>query len=410
MKLASGNRLWIQQNPILSQYPYLTEDTECEVVIIGGGIIGAICAYYFTEAGINTILVDRNIIGYGSTSANTSILQYEVDYDLMELREKIGLEQAVKGFKLCAQAVSDLEKVISQLKDKCDFNLRECFYYTANKSDVRKLESEYNLRKEQGFAVEFLDHKAAQEKFSFPVEAGIYSYQGAAQIDPYRFAHAVLSQAKDKGLHIFENTEIIHTENKANHVVLQTNNHKKIVTKKIVIATGYEGREYFKQRIVHLTRSFNLVTKPVKAFTGWYHRCIIRDNESPYTYLRDTGDNRIIIGGQDVKVGGKNSGMAQLKDIEQVIEAKYALLEGKLKSYFSQISNLEVEYKFNGVFGETKDGLPYIGEHEDYPNSYFCLCYGSNGILYGIQGGQLLRDLYLGTNRRSELELYKFNR
>lgn len=409
MKLVSGNRLWIQTNPILSQYPYLTENTECEVAIIGGGIIGAICAYYFTEAGIDTILVDRNIIGYGSTSASTSILQYEVDYDLTELQAKLGLEQALQGFKLCAQAVNDLEKIISNFKDKCDFSLRECFYYTANKSDVRQMEREYKLRKEQGFAVEFLDHKAAKGRFSFPVEAGIYSSQGAAQIDPYRFVHALLTKATDNGLRIFENTEIIEQKNSGGYVELETNNHKKIQTKKVLIATGYEGRDYFKKRLVSLTRSFTLATKPVKAFTGWYHRCIIRDNESPYTYLRDTGDGRIIIGGQDMKVGGKNSGMAQLKDIEEVVESKYALLEANLNSYFPEISDLEVEYKFNGIFGETKDGLPYIGEHEDYPNYYFCLCYGSNGILYGIQAGQILRDLHLGT-KRPELELYKFNR
>jgi glycine/D-amino acid oxidase-like deaminating enzyme len=95
--------------------------------------------------------------------------------------------------------------------------------------------------------------------------------------------------------------------------------------------------------------------------------------------------------------------------MESFLENKYSTLENKLKSFFPQIKDIEVEYKFNGVFGVTSDGLPYIGEHPDHPNTFFCLSYGSNGILYGIVGAQMLRDLYLGEVRK-ELKLFRFGR
>jgi glycine/D-amino acid oxidase-like deaminating enzyme len=36
-----------------------------------------------------------------------------------------------------------------------------------------------------------------------------------------------------------------------------------------------------------------------------------------------------------------------------------------------------------GYFGETKDGLPYIGKHPNFPSAYFVLGFG-NGITFSI--------------------------
>ena len=74
MNLVSGNMLWTKINKIPNKYTYLSEDIKCDVLIIGAGITGAICAHYFTMAGVDTAIVDKNIVGYGSTSASTSIL------------------------------------------------------------------------------------------------------------------------------------------------------------------------------------------------------------------------------------------------------------------------------------------------------------------------------------------------
>ena len=409
MNLVSGNLLWTSVNPIPHQYAYLTEDIECDVVIVGAGITGAVCAYYFTEAGIRTVLADKNIVGYGATSASTSLLQYEVDYDLHQLQGMIGMDNGVKSFKLCEQAVYEIEKIVNTLEDKCDFERKECFYYTTDKAQVKTMKKEYGLRKEYGFDVEFLEKRAARERFSFPVEAGIYSGFGAGQIDPYRFANALIAHSVKKGARVFENTEITNMQNQGPGITLTTHNHKKISAKKVVITTGFEAQKHIKENILQLSRTFTLATKPVQKFEGWHRTCLIRDNNTPYVYLRTTGDGRIIIGGEDIPIGGKNSNMAKVHDVDGVLEEKYTMLANKLQAFFPGIPNMEIEFKFNGLFGESKDGLPYIGEYADLPNCYFSLGYGSNGILYSVLGGRLLRDLYFG-HAAPELELFRFGR
>ncbi len=409
MNLTSGDCLWTNINKIPNKYLYLSDDIECDVVVIGGGITGAICAYYLCESGVNTVLVDKNIVGYGSTSASTSILQYEVDYDLIGLKGMIGIENAVKAFKLCEKAVKDIYNIVNTLDMDCSFRLCECLYYTSKKSEIAMLKEEYKLRDKYGFDVCFLDKNNSKDKFSFPIEAGIFSKSGAGEIDPYKFTHALINESIKKGLKLFENTEVVNIDNSTSEVVLTTKNKHKIKSKKIVIATGFEAPKYIDDKIVKLLRSFTVVSKPIKEVQGWYNRCIIRDTTNPYFYLRNTHDNRIIMGGVDEEVGGKNSKISNLTGGEKVCKDKYSILTNKIQELFPSIDNLQIEYAFNGLFGDTKDGLPYFGEYKNMPNCYFCLGYGSNGILYAILGGQIITQLYHG-NYPKEMSLYKFDR
>lgn len=409
MNLVSGELYWTNIDAIPNKYTYLSEDINCDVVIVGGGITGALCAYHFAEAGIKIVVVEKNIIGYGSTSTSTSILQYEIDTNLIGLKDLVGLDNGVNAFRLCHKAVYDIEAITNNLEDKCDFLLGDCLYYTNKFADIPMLKEEFELRKQYGFDVEFLDENTAKEKFSFPVKAAIYSRSGAGGINPYRFTHALIDYAVKKGALVYENTEITNTYSENNEEVLRTRNGFKIRAKKVLIAEGFEGRKYVEKNIAKFTRSFTIVTKPIKVFDGWYNKCIIRDTNKNYTYLRVTADNRIMIGGEDLEVGGDRSKVSNLCNEDTAAKEKYKILEDKLRNMFPNIKDIQIEYKFSGLFGETKDSLPYIGVYDRLPNYYFCMGYGSNGILYNVIGAQLLRDLHIGKNPL-ELNIFSFNR
>lgn len=79
MQYVKGRSYFINENDNQNQYEYLNKDEQTEVVIVGGGITGAILSYYFSKNNINTILLEKNRIGYGSTSITTALLQFELD-------------------------------------------------------------------------------------------------------------------------------------------------------------------------------------------------------------------------------------------------------------------------------------------------------------------------------------------
>jgi len=89
MNLTSSHPFWAVCNGLPESYPSLKQDVSCDVVVIGGGITGALVALHLTEAGTKTLVIDKRDIGTGSTSASTALLQYEIDLPLRELIKKV---------------------------------------------------------------------------------------------------------------------------------------------------------------------------------------------------------------------------------------------------------------------------------------------------------------------------------
>jgi glycine/D-amino acid oxidase-like deaminating enzyme len=55
-----------------------------------------------------------------------------------------------------------------------------------------------------------------------------------------------------------------------------------------------------------------------------------------------------------------------------------------------------VAFSWAGTFGETRDGLAYIGQIPKFPRSYFTLGFGGNGIVFSILAAEMIRDSLQG--------------
>src|SRR5436189_2685734 len=119
MKLKSSEPFWLVKNGILNSYPSVREDLETEILIVGGGITGSLIAHQCIADGYKTILIDRREIGHGSTSATTSMLQYEIDVPLYQLIHLIGEKAAVESYLACYKAIDDLEEIVKDIKSDC---------------------------------------------------------------------------------------------------------------------------------------------------------------------------------------------------------------------------------------------------------------------------------------------------
>ncbi len=67
MNLTSDLPFWTVRNGLIRVYPAPEEDLRCEVLIVGGGISGALLGHELVKRGIDCILVDR--------SADNKVLQ-----------------------------------------------------------------------------------------------------------------------------------------------------------------------------------------------------------------------------------------------------------------------------------------------------------------------------------------------
>ena len=117
MQFANGNIYWREKTKIKNTYPYLTHNTSCDVLIIGGGITGAITAYFLAKEGFEVVVAERNIFGFGTTLATTALLEYQLDLNMYKLEKLLGENTAKKIYKLCFDAIGKIEEISKEYAD-----------------------------------------------------------------------------------------------------------------------------------------------------------------------------------------------------------------------------------------------------------------------------------------------------
>ncbi|HQY51802.1 MAG TPA: FAD-binding oxidoreductase [Ignavibacteria bacterium] len=400
MNLTSGYPYWLINSGLPNKFEKLSQDVKTDVVILGGGISGALTSYYLINSGIDCILVDARTIGLGSTCASTSLLQYELDTPLCKLSKQIGFKKAARSYKLCSESIDTLNDISNKLKFK-EFEKNNSLFYAAYKKHDELIHEEYLIRKKCGFQVEHLIENDIEKGYGFSASSAILSEQGGTT-DAYLFTHALLKESEKKGLRIYDRTNITEIEYKKRSVKLRTENNCNITAKKIVNATGFEITEFINKKIVKLISTYALISENIKTPSPvWNDKILIWNTDDPYLYLRLTKDNRVIIGGRD-----EDFSNAVKRD--KLIKKKSTQLVKDFEKLFPEIELLP-EFRWTGTFGTTKDSLPYIGTYEKTPHTYYALGFGGNGITFSVIAAEIICDLIKG-KRNANAELFSFQR
>jgi glycine/D-amino acid oxidase-like deaminating enzyme len=401
MDLKSGYPFWPVDDGLIATYPRLSSDIHCDVVIIGGGITGALVAHHLVDAGIDTVIVDRRDIGWGSTAASTALLQYEIDVSLIALAERHGQDFASRAYLACLEAIGTLEGLARGCSLDTGFERKKSLYLATRKRHRKELRAEAEARRAIGIRVEWLDEEAIAERFAFRRPAALLSAD-AAQVDAYAFAHGLIADAARRGLRVFDRSPIVGVDARTNGVTLASVGNWCIEAKHVVFASGYETRDFLRPKVADLVSTFAVASEPMAAIPGWNEdRCVIWEHARPYLYLRTTRDNRVIIGGEDEP-------FRDPARRDRVLSKKADRLAERFRELFPEV-DFHAEFSWAGTFGETKDGLAYIGAHEDWPSSFFALGYGGNGITYSVIAAEIIRDALLGRVHR-HADLFRFGR
>jgi glycine/D-amino acid oxidase-like deaminating enzyme len=399
MILRSGYPFWLIKDGLPNTYPKLNKNIETDVVIIGAGISGALMRYHLINAGIDCVTVDSRTIGLGSTCASTSLLQYEIDTSLSELIELIGKKNAERSYHLCNYAIEQLGKIAQKL-DFREFEFKNSLFYAAYKKDVAFLKEEYEARKAAGFKVHFLNEEEVSEQFGFAAPAAILSEHGA-QTDAYAFTHKLLQYKKGKEPNIYDRTTISDVKYLKDSVQLETDLGFTVKANKVIYATGYEVTEMIDKKIVDLKSTYAVISDQHETKSFWKDNVLIWNTANPYLYMRTTPDGRILIGGRDEEYYNP-------KKRDKLITKKSAQLTNDFHQIFPEI-DFKAEFSWTGTFGETKDGLPFIGTYNGMPNTYFALGFGGNGITFSLVAAEIITDLILG-KENPDAAIFSFER
>lgn len=394
MDLYSGLPYWIAKNPLYNYFNPLKTDFTTDVLIIGGGITGALVAHELCSAGMKCCIVDKRSITTGSSTASTALLQYEIDTPLCKMVKMIDEKLAVLAYRSCLQSITDIENVFRKLGIESDFERVPSIYYASNKKGFELIEKEYEIRKKYELPVKFLNEKELYKKYRIKAP-GALENQESAQIDAYKAAtHLIDYHKEESNLKVFTHTEIdSYTETK-NGYSLKTIEGHSINCKKVVIAAGFEAGKFLPEQLMDLTSTYAIISQPMDEKYMWKDRSLIWETREPYLYIRTTDQNRIIVGGEDEEFRDP-----VLRD--ELLRKKVRILERKIKKLFPDIP-FKTDMVWCGTFSSTKDGLPFIGTWPGKDKMYYALGYGGNGITFSMIAAQIIKNKMQGIKDERE--------
>jgi glycine/D-amino acid oxidase-like deaminating enzyme len=394
--LHTGTPFWPLRDGLPYTYPPLIGDATCDVLVVGAGITGAAVAYALAKAGVRVLVVDRRDVASGSSAASTGLLLYETDSSLAELRTVIGHDAALRVYRLGLEAIDEIERFSTSIAPRVEFRRRPCLYLASRRRDVNDLCTEFELRRQHGFDVEWLDARVLKQRFQIGAPSAIYA-TGTAQVDCYRLTHELLSAAATLGASIHDRSAVTFPSREGSHLLARTNRGGTISADTVVWATGYEAGDLAPPK-ARFASTWVVITEPITDLSGWPEQCQIWETARPYLYIRSTDDGRMIVGGEDEPC-------AECHRSAWWFRTKTHRLIKRARRLFPTLQ-LEVAYAWAGTFSRTDDGLPVIAELDAHPGVWLALGYGGNGITFGVIAARLLAErLVKGSS--ADLEIFR---
>jgi len=388
MELFVGNSCMDEANYVKVRFEKLSGDLKVDVLIVGGGLSGSLCAHVLSAHGMSVAVAEKNRLGGGSTAIQTGLLMYKSDRMLHELADEIGEKKAVSFYRMCLDAMEQLNSIGAELGGTAEYRLRDSLYYASSEKDEGRLKSEYELLSKHGFPVEYLERDELKRRYSMDKACALRTWQDA-DMNPPGFHNEIIKKNIRRGVRYYENTEI-DFESMSGESVL-TADGRQINFDYIVLATGYSEIYQAVRGKCRITRTYAFCSEPV-AGELWRDGTMVWETKVPYLYFRTTCDRRIVGGGLD-------EDLDFLERDPEKISVKAEQIASEIKAVFPHL-DIRVSHSWNALFGTSADGMPFIGRDPVMPKLFYLLGYEGNGTCYSMAGSMIIRDLILGKENR----------
>ena len=352
-----------------------------EVVIIGAGIVGAMCAYYVNRAGLKAIVIDRGTVASGTTGAGEG--------NIMVSDKSPGpeLELALKSRDMWFEVAQDLGN---------EFELVAKGGLAVSRGDASSLFELSNSQSVAGVQTKRVGASEIQELEPFiskAVQNGVH-YPQDAQCQPMLAAAHILRQLQRRGLEFIGHQEVLKIERKSESLTVRTST-LEIQSDFVVNAAGTWAGEIARLAGSELPimprRGFILVTAPLPKYVN--HKVYDSDyvdnvassdaDLQTSTVIEGTQSGTILIGASRERVGFDKS----------ISVSVIQRLARQATSLFPILAGAQLLRVYNGFRPYSPDHLPVIGADSLIPGLFHCAGHEGAGIGLSASSGKVIAQL-----------------
>lgn len=345
------NSIW--QGTVMPEFPSLEGDAKTDVLVIGSGMAGLLCAHFLTKAGVDTTVVEEKRICSGITKNTTAKITFQHGLIYHKLVKKLGMERAKMYLRAGIGALDAYRQLCKEMP--CGFETKSNYVYHATNAEI--LEQEVNAVHRLGFPAEY----KKELPLPFPT-AGAVKFRRQAQFHPLEFAAGIAKELK-----IYENTSVRRLKG-----TTAITDKGCITAKKVIVATHFpfwnrHGSYFLK---MYQQRSYVLALQDGPDVGGMF----VSAEDDGWSF-RNYG-SYLLLGGNSGRTGKKSTGWEPLKKAA--------------KDWYPDASPA---YQWATQDCITLDGVPYIGHYSALtPDIFVATGFNKWGMSNSMTAALILRD------------------
>ena len=377
----------------------LTKNINCEIVVVGGGYTGLLCAINLIENyNLDVILIEAGKIGWGASSRNGGFCSFPpIKTSFKKLQKIYGKEETKRFFRNAVEGSNYTKDIISNYNIDCDVTGESNFIVAHHPNKFKQIKEQAEVYKNE-FGIETeIYSKEEFNKFGHGgnEQFGALSYKPGFAINPLKFVNGITKYALSKKLKIFEHT-LVDKINKNNGYYTLKSKEGSVKAKKVVVATNGFYQEglvpQLNSRILPVISNIivtrKLTYKEIDLHNFKTFSPIVNTKNLLY-YYRKLPDNRILFGTRGDFIGSDQSNLDRAK-----------IMEKFFKNIFPDWASISIDYNWRGLIAMSQKLTPSIGKIEN-EEIYYGFGYHGVGVSSAPWTGYQLSKLVFSSNSKN---------
>lgn len=358
---------------------------QSDVLIIGGGLMGAASAFFLRQRGKSVILLERDMIGQYASGVNFGNVRRQGRF--------LGqLELANRSFALWKRLP---ELIDDDLEFIASGHMRVCY----REDEIAELEAYAAAPEARELDLKIYSGRELHERFPFlgpEVKGGSYApHDGHA--NPRLAAPAFARAARRAGAIVEERCEVTSVQKVGGQFVVTTGDGREYRAEQLLITAGAWGEKLsaqFGEPVPLVTKGPQMsVTEPVpyalKTVIGVYTK-----HPEEVLYFRQIPRGNIII-------GGCNHSKPDMLNRRAHFEPQSLLKQlQQMQRLAPQMANLNIIRTWSGIESYLPDSLPIMGPSGKVDGLYYAFGFSGHGFQLGPGVGDVMAEL-IGTGSTS---------
>ncbi len=376
-----------------------TEVVDCDVAIVGGGVVGCSVAYWLRNISpaSDVVLIERGELASGASGRNAGFLlqgfaaDYLTDIEHMDRDDARMLWRATLQNRLLVEDLFDPDGIGFAPSGVCRA--------AADLEEAARLERSATLLVEDGIEAEYMDGDAVNRFLSSRrFQAGLVLGAGAV-VDPVRLARRL---AETSGATIVEHAPVRSISSELREGIELVTPRLRVHAEKAVLTLN--------AYLPLLLPEFSALVRPVRAqmLSTASHAPFLKIpvySHGGHFYARQLADGRLLAGGA--------RHLHREDEVGYSLETTDALqddIETYLSTYFPTASGLRVENRWAGTMGFSPDGLPVWGRSDDMPDLIWVTGFTGHGLSLGLVAGKMVAETVAGATESALTRFFSVER